>query len=235
MPGDNFNLFHTLLKIKSYLLSLIEDAEAGKSFFYTEEYLDRFYPDKKEEVIDLLQLHGITSDSEIAFDDRVHFKFQKMVKKVQPHIDLKDLLHNFEIELVEPGKKEDDLNRIKTDRSERLRRILELLFKLAKNWAMHQEIESRVEDYSKLDEEELIRPDEKRNLEQLGSSSTLSFNLISELTTNYIEMLTDYYFRYGGDLSLVEFLEHIDYIKKEVKTKYIDLFKRHGLDESKLK
>jgi hypothetical protein len=46
-------------------------------------------------------------------------------------------------------------------------------------------------------------------------------------------LLTDYYFHYGGDLTLIEFVEELEKIKVTVFKKYADLFKKHGLEGNK--
>jgi hypothetical protein len=44
-------------------------------------------------------------------------------------------------------------------------------------------------------------------------------------------LLTEYYFKYGGDLTLIEFVTKLDQIKTDVFRKYADLFKKYGLDK----
>jgi len=78
MKTDQNDLFMLLIKLKSYLLSLMESPkDSDGKFTYTNEYLQRRFPQKREEIISLLKEHNITSDEEIAFDDKVHTKFRR--------------------------------------------------------------------------------------------------------------------------------------------------------------
>ena len=52
MENEKFNLLFTLLRLKSYLISLIDDPDnCGDTFQFTEEYLSRIYPEKSTEII----------------------------------------------------------------------------------------------------------------------------------------------------------------------------------------
>lgn len=76
MSTEPNNLLFTLLKIKSFLLSMLESVEDGSdNLELTEEFLERRFPDSKEEILEILISHGINTDAEIAFDQKIHLKF----------------------------------------------------------------------------------------------------------------------------------------------------------------
>ena len=231
MAEDNFNLLMVLLKLKSYLISMVSHPDdCNNSFTFTEEYLNRLFPEKTDEVIELLLQNGISSDCDIAFNDRVHLKFQEIAKNENPNLNLEKLLEDFQIDYDKHRGKDEALNNIKLERESRLRVIMETLFNLAKAWSNHREIENKVDDYSTLQDEEVLRPAEERNLDILGFDTSVSFNTISDLTERYIRLLTDYYFEYGGNLSLQAFLQKLEKSNTEVAKKYAELFKKYGLD-----
>jgi hypothetical protein len=231
MDPQKSELFFLLLKLKSYLVSMIDNSEeAEKDFYYTEEYLDRRFPEKKEEIIELLVTNGINSDGEIAFNEKIVFEFKKMTSLNEENIDLTSLLRKFEIEAVGIERENRKRNSYISERDKELNEILSIIFQLATNWALHRELENKVDDYSALSSEELIRPEEEKKYDALGKSTSVSFENISKLTEKYIYNLTDYYFKFGGDLTLIEFVSELDRIKAMVFKKYSDLFKKHGLN-----
>ncbi len=231
MESAKSDLFFTLLRLRSYLVSLLENPkEASDTFYYAEEFLERRFPDRRAEIIELLMKYGINSDRDIAFDENIHFKFKQIVDKEYANVNLSALLDKLEIESKEITKPVKTLESYKSEREAKLSKILDTLLQLARNWAIHKELEEKVDDYSALSSEEALRPDEKRSLDELGSNTIFSFDAISKLTLEYINLLTDYYFRFSGDLVLANFIEDLDEIKNLVAQKYYDLFKQHGLD-----
>lgn len=236
MSTEKSNLFLTLLKLKSYLASMIDErSDVYNNFNYTEEYLNRKLPGKKDEIIALLEDNGIYSDIEIAFDERILFKFRAIAEKTKENISLLNLLNKLEIEAKDAVIKDEARVNYITAREKKLGEILDILFQLATNWAVLRELEDKVDDYSILDEEDVIRPDEERNLTTLDGTTSQAFSDISELTKKYIQKLTDYYFTFGGDMALKEFVDELENTRNIVAKKYYDLFKRYGLDEDRLK
>ncbi len=236
MSTEKSNLFLTLLKLKSYLASMIDErSDSYNNFNFTEEYLNRKLPGKKDEIISLLEDNGIYSDVEIAFDEKILFKFRAIAEKTKANISLLNLLNKLEIEAKDSVVKEEARSNFITGREKKLGEILDLLFQLATNWAMLKELEDKVDDYSILDEEEVIRPDEERSLSALDGNTSRAFDIISEFTKKYIQMLTDYYFTFGGDIALKKFVDELEDTRNLVSKKYYDLFKKYGLDEDGLK
>jgi len=198
-----------------------------RSFDLTEEYLSRKCPDQKDLIVNLLKENKINSDCDIAFDETIHEKFKEIAINKNKLIDLPTLLSRFEIDAGNITIKDQLL----IERNENIQAILDTLFHIAKNWAARKELEDDVESFSTLEEEELIRPDEEQKLNKLDNYNTISFNNISILTRKYIEQFTDYYFKYGGDISLEEFLNYIPNLKHAVTEKYKKLFKDSGLEK----
>jgi hypothetical protein len=232
MDPEKSELFFLLLKLKSYLVSMIDNSEdAGKDFYYTEEYLERRFPEKKEEIMERLVTNGINSDREIAFNEKIVFEFKKMVSFGEENTDLTSLLRKFEIEAVGIERENRERESYISERDKELNEILSNIFQLATNWALHRELENKVDDYSALSNEELIRPEEEKRYDALGKSTSVSFENISKLTEKYIYLLTDYYLKYGGDLTLIEFVAELDRVKAMVFKKYSDMFRKHGLDK----
>lgn len=231
MSSEKFDLFLILLKLKSYLVSLVDHPESDiNPFEYTEEYLERKYPERKEEIMDLLLSYHIHSDVEIAFDEKIHLKFKDMVKAKEESNNLLSILEKFNIELIQESVKEKTLDEIKSAREEKLKQIVTLLVQLARVWTQRSELENNVEDFSLLEEEEVIRPDEQKELGKLDRDTMLSFNMISKLSQIYLEQLIDYYFSFGGDLALADFIKNLEKFKILVNDKYKNLFNKSGLD-----
>jgi len=228
MSKENFDLFLTLIKLKSYLISIVDQPEdCLRNFNYTEEYLTRKCPEQKDFIVSLLKENKINSDCDIAFDETIHEKFKEIAINKNKLVDLPTLLSKFEIEANNLTVDDKYL----FEREEYIKEILNTLFHIAKNWAARKEIENDVESFSTLEEEELIRPDEEQKLNRLDNYNSLSFNNISILTRKYIEQYTDYYFKYGGDISLEEFLNYIPNLKEAITQKYKKLFKDSGLEK----
>ena len=228
------DLFYILLKLRSYLVSLINSPEeCDDSFSYTEEFLERRYPEMKEEIMELLITNGINSDYDIAFNEKIVFKFKDMISGTEKRTDISSLLKKYDIDAISLERDRKKSESLKNERERELNKVIETLFQLAANWAVHRELENKVDDYSTLSEEDLIRPDEAKSYDTLGKNTYASFDKISKLTEKYIHLLTDYYFHYGGDLTLIEFVEELEKIKVTVFKKYADLFKKHGLEGNK--
>jgi len=231
MEKEKINLFMTLLKLKSYLVSIIDDrSEQYDNFNLSEEYLLRKLPVGKDEIIKILEDHGIYSDNEIAFSEKIILKFREIANEDKRKLNLVNVLKNLEIDARDSILKDAGRSNYILDREKKLNEILDLIFQLATNWALLKELEDNVDDYSILNEENVIRPDEEENLSKLDNSTSKTFDIISDYTKKYIEKLTDYYFTYGGDIALKDFVEELDKTKKTVALKYIELFKRYGLD-----
>lgn len=227
MQPETFDLFLVLIKLKSYLISLIDEPEeCYNNLNLTREYFDRRYPEKKDFIIDLLEQNNIHSDCDIVFDEQVHEKFKNIVYG-NNQVDLLSLLNKFEID---SGNLNDNAN-LRSERDEKLKQIIKLLFKLTKIWNSRKELEENVEDYAVLLEEEVLRPEEELHLINLDKITSISFETITVLTKRYIELYVDYYFSYGGDVSLKRFVNEIHLIKKLVTKKYYDLYKKNGLEE----
>jgi hypothetical protein len=225
------DFFYILLKLRSYLVSLINSPEeCDDSFNYTEEFLERRYPDMKEEVINLLIENGINNDYDIAFNEKIVVKFKEMISGTERRTDISSLLKKHDIVSTSLERDRQRFESFKNEREKELNKVIETLFQLAANWAVHRELENKVDDYSTLSEEDLIRPEEAKSYDALGKNTFASFDKISKLTEKYINFLTDYYFQYGGDLTLIEFVEYLEKIKKAVFKKYADLFRKHGLE-----
>lgn len=232
MESDKPDLFFILLKLRSYLVSLLNSPEENdNSFTYTEEFLERRYPEYKEEVIQLIISNGINNDFDIAFDEKIVFRFKDMVAGSEKRTDLPELLKKLEIESLSIESENKKKTSYVNERERELNKVLETLFQLAANWAVHGELENKADDFSTLSEEELIRPEEEQSFDTLGRNTNTSFENISKHTEKYLNLLTDYYFRYGGDLTLIEFVTNLDKIKADVFGKYAELFKKHGLDK----
>lgn len=229
MNGENFNLFLTLVKLKFYIVSLADSPASGKTFYLTEEFLERRAPEKKNEILATLKSHNIKNDAAIAFDDSIVLKFRKIADEKEQVTSLSVILNNLEIASKALGRNYADEYR--SEREKLAHDILEDLFQLSSNWVLHKELENRFDEYSVLDEEEVIRPDEAEKLDMLNSNTDNSFKVISDLTTSYIKMLADYYFKFGGDIHLKEFWRDLEKIKKEIIIKYRELFNSFGLEK----
>ena len=230
---ENNQLFIVLVRLKSYLMSVIDSREDANDdpLYFTKEYLERKYSEDMIEILESITKHGIKSDVQITFDDDIHFKFQQLIEETNQPVDLISLLENMQIKAEELQSKEKHLDEIKNKRSEDLKRIITIIFQMAKFWTRHQKIEDDVEDYSRLEDEDMIRPEEEKKLYHLDKTAYLSFDNIAQLTKIYLELLTEYYFDYGGNINLEKFLKELDGIKTEVEEKYQSLLRKFGLDE----
>lgn len=231
MQQNQSEILLTLVKLRYYLVALIESPEeCYDNFNITEEFFERRNIQDGEELISRLQDNGITNDCDIAFNKDIHNIFRNVAQDFSSLPDLKTILEDFEIELNDSYLKEDNISKFRRKREEKLNEIIGLLFKLAKNWSMHHEIEDSIDDFNALDDVELLRPDEEKQLDVLGDNSVYSFDVISKQTEKYIQLLSDYYFKYGGDLILAGFVNDISNLKSEVAKKYSNLSKNNGLN-----
>ncbi len=236
MATDEKNLFFTLLKLKSYLVSLIDEpSDKYYNFNLSEEYLDRKMPERRDQILDLLESNGIYSDSDIVFNDKIILQFRKIANSKENKINLGKFLNKLDIDSKDINEMLKGRSESIVERETKLNQLLETLFQLATNWAVLKELEDKVDDYSMLNDEELIRPEEEKNLDVLDESALKFFTIISELTRKYINQLSDYYFDYGGDIALKDFVGDLQKTKDKVQRKYIELFNKNGLDSDILK
>ncbi len=211
MSINNSVLFITLLRVKSYLLSLLDNPDdAGENLELTKEFLSRKFPDQYDEIIYLLTKNGITSDSDIAFNDQIHSKFYEIISMNAGLPDLKTLLNDLNITELSGEKRQKQLDELNEEREARLKKIIGSLFELAKIWVSHKELESELDDYAILQEEEMLRKDEEKVLHQISDNTNYSFNRISQLTQIYLRNFTDYYFDYGGNVALDKFMQDME-------------------------
>lgn len=221
----------TLVKLRYFLISLIESPEeCYDNFNISEEFFERRNIINGNELLEKLQDNGINNDCDIAFNKDIHNIFKIVSQDFSSNPDLKSMLEEFEIEVNEALIKEDNISKFRRKREEKLNEIINILFKLAKEWSMHHEIEDSIDDFNALDDVELLRPDEEKQLDVLGDNSVYSFDIISKQTEKYIELLSDYYFKYGGDLILAGFVNDISNLKSVVAKKYSNLSKENGID-----
>ena len=231
MEADKVKLYFILLRLKSYLVSLLDNPdECGDDFVYTEEYLNRRFPERLEEIIDTLRKYDINNDCDIAFDQNIQAKFKAIVEEDNSNVDLETLLSDSDIETTELLEKEKQLDKFKLEREEKIKSILSSLFQLSKIWVAHKNIQTDIDDYSILDEEEILRPEEIEQLKRLDVDSAISFDVISKLTQTYLNELTDFYFNFGGNINLHGLINDLDNLKTDVEKKYDKLFREHGLD-----
>jgi len=235
MQNPKFDLFIILLKLRSYLISLLDDPSNEYSDFeYTEEFLLRKYPGRKEEIMELLRGNSIASDGQIAFTEDIQLNFKEIAFGTESSQKLPEILNRYNISSINDALKFKTVENIRQSREHKLKEITSVLLQLARIWAKRSEIETDIEDFSLLDEEDLIRPEEKNELTKLDHETSLSYSTISKLTEIYLEQLAEYYFRFGGDLSLVNLIDNLDEFKEQVSNKYNNLFREHGLDPGKL-
>jgi hypothetical protein len=224
MKTEKDKLFLTLLKLKSYLVSMIDEpGDHYSNLKMTAQYLDIKYPARRKEIIELLENNNIYSDSEIAFDGNIVFKFREIAHNPTNKPGLTSLLSDLEIDAKNFTQNETDQNNVSIEREKRLSEILYILFKLATHWQVLKDLEEKADSFSILNDEDLMRPEEEKNLGDLDDSTAKTYNTISLLTDKYIELLTKYYFSYGENSTLKDFVDTLDKTKKSVAKKYFDL------------
>jgi len=235
MEPEKIKLYFILLRLKSYLVSLLDNPdECSNDFDYTKEFLNRRYPEKLEEVIDILRGHGINSDCDIAFDQNIQAKFKAIVDEETSNIDLETMLTQLEIETKALLEKEKKIDKYKTEREEAIKRILASLFQLSKIWVAHKNLQVDIDNYSFLEEEEILRPEEIEELKRISVDSVLSFDVIAKLTMRYLDELSDFYFRFGGDINLKNFVNEVEKLGVDIEAKYENLFRQHGLNPDEI-
>jgi hypothetical protein len=218
MKEEKNNLFLTLLKLKSYLVSMIDEpGEQSGSLKMTEQYLDLKFPNRKVEIINLLEDNNIYSDNEIAFDGKIIFKFKSIANKTKPKSDLMEILNKLDIEAKDIILNETARISLATEREKKSCEILFVLFQLSTNWEVLKDLEEKADNFSALNAEELIRPDEEKSFNALDSTTLKAVDTISIFTKRYLELLTDYYYTYGGGESLKEFMEDLERIKNQLR------------------
>src|SRR4030042_2865105 len=148
MEPERIKLYFILLRLKSFLVSFLDSPEdCEDNFIYTEEFLGRRYPDKREEIINMLREYDVKNDCEIAFDHNIQFKFRAMVDKGNTKVDLEIVLNNLEIEINDSLLKDKEIGKIRLKREEEIKNILASLFKLSKIWIAHKHLQSDIDDY----------------------------------------------------------------------------------------
>ena len=231
MKNEQYDLFMVLLKLKSYLVSMIDDDKnSGKSFYFTEEYLDNRFPEQKSEIIELLKKFNLKSDCDIVFNEQVHHIFRDMVASQNPNKNLDYILKQEKIVGLKPDDVEKFLEDFQKNRDISIKEMVTILLKLTKLWSNYHEIETRVDDYIELDEKEVLRPEEEREFQNLDQDASISLDKITFLTKNYLEILIDFLFKFGGDIQLQTFVTQFDELKISVDNYYNELFLRSGLN-----
>ena len=231
MSEDN-DLLMVLLRMKSFLISLVDtpdDFSAGLTL--SEEYLERKFPEQKESILEILENNGISSDSEIVFDQSMMSKFKDISDNQKKSYSLDSILELSQIDRNDVDLNNETIAEMKSSREAQIKQIISLLMKIANEWINRQGIEEKIDDFSKLDEEEMLRPYEEEKLENLSIDTNISFSKLSTLSLIYIKMFTDYLFEHGGNISLKNFLEKQDKIKNNIEGKYKKLFEDHGLKD----
>lgn len=232
MSEDNEDIFFILLRLKSFLLAMINSPDnCMQDFTYTEEYLERKYPEKAEEILLLLVEHNLTNDCDIAFNEKVHLIFKEIAESYSNNLDLNSILSKYEIKTLNTETKDSELERLRIEKEQKIKRIVLTLFQVAKIWSSHNDIDNTIDNFSFLEDIELIRPEEMKRLSELDKSSQASFKTIKELTSTYITAMIDYLFRYGGDFTLKEFSENLEELNKLITEKYNELFNSSGLKD----
>jgi len=231
MEPENTDLFLVLLKLKSYLVSMIDSSEnCDGSFNFTEEFLQRRYPDLEPKIIDLLQDQGLNDDCDIVFDENAHIKFQEIVKTEQPQLSLEEIIEKSGIDLNGIEIINNYLIKYQSARDNNLQIIVGQLFQIIKAWAHLQIAEDKFDELSTLLELDVIRKNETKELEKVGEITDSTHSRITSLSHQYLKMLSDYYFDFGGNVELKNFIDQLSLFKKDVEKKYAELFKVHGLN-----
>jgi len=221
MKTEKNNLFLMLLRLKSYLVSMIDEpSKHSGSLIMTEQYLSLKFPDKKEEIIALLEKHNILSDSEIAFDENIVFKFRTIAHTPEKKSGLTAILDKLDIEAKDFVHREDERIDKSSEREKRLSEILYILFKLATHWEVLKSLEDKTDTFSMLNNEAVIRPEEEKSLNALDESAAKVFSTLALLTNKYIELLSNYYFSFGGSKALNEFTETLERTKEVIAKRY---------------
>ncbi len=230
MNNEKYDLFMLLLKLKSYLVSMVDDdTDDSSGLYYTEEYLRAKYPDKKDEVLSMLHRYKLESDYEIVFNEQVHHIFKSMVDGESNVRNLDNILKQQKINSFSPSEVEKFLENFQLNRNNTIKEMVGLLLNVTKLWSDYHEIESQVDDYIELDEKEVLRPDEEEKFQALDKTASKSLDEISLLTKEYLELWIDFLFKFGGDVQLREFTAQFEKLKESVDYYYNELFLKSGL------
>lgn len=230
MENQN-DVFVVLLRLKSYLISLIDSPdEANESLEYSEEYLSRKFPGMSLMLLDMLKQNEIYSDSQIVFDPGIQEKFKIIAQGDVTKIELDEILNKYNIEGKDLLLKEEWNKSIKLNREEMIRQIVSILLKTANEWVNRKDLEENIDDISLLIEEDVLRAEELDKLNSISNATGLSFSKLSTLTLIYIKFFTDYLFEYGGDISLKNFQNKLTKISTNIDAKYEKLFDKNGLN-----
>jgi len=232
MENTTQDIFFILVKLKSYLTALINaPSDCLEPFDLTNEFFARKYPERKEELLLILKDGGISNECEIVFEPMINTKFKEIAIKNGSHLYIETMLEKLEIEAKELTERENEIDAIISEREESIKKIIRELLTLAKQWSEHKEIDLGIDDLSLLDEEELLRIDEQVQLNELDAKSVESFKKIIRLTDNYLNLLSDHFFDYRGNIYLHDFIRRISRLKSHVEKRYNELFNSSGLDK----
>jgi hypothetical protein len=211
-----------------------EENDSGRNFYFTEEYLGSRFPEQKSEIISLLKKFNLKSDCDIVFNEQVHHIFRDMVASQIPNKNLNYILKQQKIVGLKPDEVENFLEDFQKNRDTSIKEMVTILLKLTKLWSNYHEIESKVDDFIELDEKEVLRPEEEKEFQTLDQDASIFLDKITFLTKNYLEILIDFLFKFGGDIQLQTSVTQFDELKTSVDNYYNELFLRSGLksDES---
>jgi hypothetical protein len=153
-----------------------------------------------------------------------------MVKGKEKAVQLSSILENLHINSIEETIKEKTLEENRRAREQKLKEIVSVLLQLARIWTKRNEIENEFNQYSLLEEESLIRPHEELELSKLDREEIASFDALWKITEIYLQLMVDYYFEFGGNVQLEEFMKSLDELKRQLKQKYKSLYEKSGLN-----
>lgn len=230
MNSNRIELFIKLVKLKSYLASMIDNEEdCPDSFYHTDEFLSLRYPEEKKEIISLLKQNNIKNDSDIIFDDQIHQKFKEITEGTGVNFTIDELLNEVGITSEQLNFINNYLEKYKLEREDDLKEIVGILLHIAKIWVKHQDIENTVDDFALLNEEDVLRPDEEAEYSVADNVSVVSLTQLAELTNKYLILISKYFFKYGGNVQLKKFISQLDDVKNMIMKDYSDLFEKSGL------
>ena len=197
MNDSQYDLFIVLLKLKSYLVSMVEEGvQYPKEYYFTEEYLELKYPEQKDEILNLLSKFNLNCDKDIVFNERVHQVFRDMAGSISHNIKLENILKEQNISSINFDEVEKYLENFQHTRDENLKNIIATLLNIVKNWSGYQQIEKEVDDYIALDEKEVLRPDEESKYESLDRDAEIILDKITVNTKDYLASMVDFLFQY---------------------------------------
>ena len=148
MSAESFDILFTLLKLKSFLLSMLDNQdEPEKDFTFTREFLERKYPDRADEIIDILMEHNLFNDFDIAFNEKVHLIFKEIAAVYNTTLDLNSILKKYDIEILQNELKDSELEKIRNEKEQKIKKIVMVLFQTAKLWSSHNEIDNFIDNF----------------------------------------------------------------------------------------